>query len=97
MIFTDGKNNNDDGRFTNRVYMERTTTNNEDTKEQEVMAKKNKVKNLRRNSVALHTEHKWVLGMRWIALPKLRRDSVPRNAYEVQVIKARRRIKGCGL
>ena len=30
----DIKNNRDDGRFTNRVYMARTISNNDDTKEQ---------------------------------------------------------------
>jgi hypothetical protein len=34
VLVIDGKNNNNDGRFTNRVYMERTTVNNEDTEEQ---------------------------------------------------------------
>jgi hypothetical protein len=34
VLVIDGKNNNDDGRFTNRVYMERTTSQ-EDTEEQQ--------------------------------------------------------------
>jgi hypothetical protein len=34
VLVIDGKNNNDDGRFTNRVYMERTTASSEDTEEQ---------------------------------------------------------------
>jgi hypothetical protein len=31
VFFIDGNNNNNDGRFTNRVYMERTTASSEDT------------------------------------------------------------------
>jgi hypothetical protein len=34
VLVIDGNNNNDDGRFTNRVYMERIATNNKDTEEQ---------------------------------------------------------------
>jgi hypothetical protein len=34
VLVIDGKNNNDDGRFTNRVYMARTTASCEDTEEQ---------------------------------------------------------------
>jgi hypothetical protein len=64
VLVIDGKNNNDDGRFTNRVYMAITTTNNEDTKEQATHTYKNKVNNLRRNSAALHIEHKWAPGTR---------------------------------
>jgi hypothetical protein len=40
VLVIDGKNNNDDGRFTNTVYMARTTTNNKDTEEQEVKTQK---------------------------------------------------------
>jgi hypothetical protein len=34
VLVIDGKNSIDDGRFTNRVYMTRTTTISEDTEEQ---------------------------------------------------------------
>jgi hypothetical protein len=64
VLFIEGKNNNDDGRFTNRVYMERTTVSNEDTEEQAMKTHNNKVEKLRRNSAMLHAEHKWVLGPR---------------------------------
>jgi hypothetical protein len=33
VLVIDGKNNNNDGRFKKRVYMERTSTNSADTEE----------------------------------------------------------------
>jgi hypothetical protein len=62
LLVFDGKNNNDDGKFTNRVYMERTTNRNEDIEEQAAQTHKNKVDKVRRNTAALHRERKWALG-----------------------------------
>jgi hypothetical protein len=64
VLVIDGKNNIDDDRFTNRVYMARTTSNNKDIEEQEAKTQKNKVEKLRRNSASLHTERKWAPGPR---------------------------------
>jgi hypothetical protein len=46
------------------VYMERIEANNEDTEEQAAKTQKNKVEKMRRNSAALHAEHKWAPGPR---------------------------------
>jgi hypothetical protein len=96
VLVIDGKNNNDDGRFTNRVYMARTKPTT--TKEQATKTQKNKVEKLRRNSTDRCTQsasghqgrgefHYQISGE--IAFPEM--------TDEVQVIKACRRIKGCGL
>jgi hypothetical protein len=56
VLVIDGKNNNDVGRFTGRVCMERTT----------VKTQKRKLEKLRRNSAELHAKHKCAPGPREI-------------------------------
>jgi hypothetical protein len=74
VLVNDGKNNNDDGilvaMMENRKAM--------------MIASGIVVYKLRRNSAELHAERKCAPGTRLTSLPKIRRDSVFRNADETQ-------------
>jgi hypothetical protein len=74
VLVIDGKNNNDDGMSIGK-------NNKEQWHDywQSVQSK------LRRNNTELHAERKCASGPRLIPLPKLRRDSILRNAYETQI------------